>query len=45
MNATIADALAEATAEPAPEGTLEFQAEAMTPDAAPRMQTSRPPPS
>ncbi len=30
MNASIEDALAEATAEPAPEGTLEFQAEAMT---------------
>lgn len=30
MNAGIEDALAEATAEPAPEGTLEFQAEAMT---------------
>lgn len=30
MNASIEDALAEATSEPAPEGTLEFQAEAMT---------------
>lgn len=30
MNAGIEDALAEATAAPAPEGTLEFQAEAMT---------------
>lgn len=35
MNASIEDALAEATAAPAPEGTLEFQAEAMTADAAP----------
>lgn len=35
MNASIEDALAEATAAPAPEGTLEFQAEAMTTDAAP----------
>jgi D-alanyl-D-alanine carboxypeptidase len=35
MNEGIADALALATAEPAPEGTLEFQAEAMTTDAAP----------
>ncbi|MES2550304.1 MAG: serine hydrolase, partial [Pseudomonadota bacterium] len=34
MNASIEDALAEATAEPAPEGTLEFQAEAMAPGAA-----------
>lgn len=30
MNAQIADALAQATAAPAPEGTLDFQAEAMT---------------
>ncbi|MDZ4085630.1 MAG: serine hydrolase [Tabrizicola sp.] len=35
MNASIEDALAEATAAPAPEGTLEFQAEAMTTEAAP----------
>lgn len=35
MNATIEDALAEAIAPPAPEGTLEFQAEAMAPDAVP----------
>lgn len=35
MNASIEDALAEATAAPAPGGTLEFQAEAMTADAAP----------
>lgn len=34
MNASIEDALAEATAEPAPAGTLEFQAEAMAPGAA-----------
>lgn len=34
MNAGIEDALAQATAEPAPEGTLEFQAEAMAPGAA-----------
>lgn len=35
MNASIEDALAEATAAPAPEGTLEFQAEAMTTGEAP----------
>lgn len=35
MNATIEDALAEAIAPPAPEGTLEFQADAMAPDAVP----------
>lgn len=34
MNASIEDALAEATAEPPPAGTLEFQAEAMAPGAA-----------
>ena len=35
MNEGIADALAQATAEPAPEGTLEFQAEAMAAGEAP----------
>ncbi|MDP3197621.1 D-alanyl-D-alanine carboxypeptidase family protein [Tabrizicola sp.] len=40
MNASIEDALAEATAAPAPEGTLEFQAEAMTMDAAPAAVTA-----
>lgn len=40
MNASIEDALAEATAEPAPEGTLEFQAEAMTAEPAPAAETA-----
>lgn len=35
MNESIEDALAQATAEPAPEGTLEFQAEAMVEGEAP----------
>ena len=40
MNAGIEDALAEATAEPAPEGTLDFQAEAMTAEPAPAVETA-----
>ncbi|HLQ20096.1 MAG TPA: D-alanyl-D-alanine carboxypeptidase family protein, partial [Tabrizicola sp.] len=40
MNAGIEDALAEATAEPAPEGTLEFQAEAMAADPAPTVEAA-----